>query len=85
MSSSAIWFGSVSEFCLKVVDDYRGPAAHNTRELIPESLIAVADRGQAAMAPKNWGNLCASLRRRYGSGPSGIAMGEVDLRFFVEI
>ena len=39
----------------------------------------------AAMAPKNWDKLCASLRQRYGSGPSGIAMGEVELRFFVEI
>ena len=46
-------------------------------------LSGVGDR--AAMAPKNWGKLCASLRQRYGSGPSGIAMGEVELRFFVEI
>ena len=60
------------------------PSRDSTAEVHAVLDSAVKKPG-AAMAPKNWDKLCASLRQRYGSGPSGIAMGEVELRFFVEI
>ena len=32
--------------------DYRGPAANNSRELLPESLVEVTDRAREAMMPR---------------------------------